>query len=148
MAFSALTFVNDGNLRLLQNAGQQWDEGTHYAALIKNAHTPAATNTTYSTISAQICTSSSYAHVALASKTLTRSGLVETMDCADIDFSSSGANTMVGRYCYILEGTAASPQSTDAVIGYIDLNSGGSADVNVNAAIAIASTGVITYTRS
>lgn len=142
MSLSSLTWVNGALTLLLSNAGQQWDEGTHYAVLVKNAHTPAATNTTYATVSANICDSANYAHVNITNKTVTGAALTAKIDSDDIDFTSGGANVMVARTMFVFEGTAGSPQSADKSVGYMDLNVGGNSDVNVNAAIVLNANGI------
>lgn len=147
MATGKFTFVGSaatsGERRLRESAGQQWDTANaHYAVLVKAAHTPTSNNTTFSTLT-NICNSANYAHKNLTGKAFLASNAI---DCDDIDFTSAGANVMIARYLYVVEGTASSPGANDRVIGYVDLNDGGTLDVNVNAAIQLATVGLVTFT--
>ena len=97
-----------------------------YAALITTSHTPnRASDTQYSHISANEATGGDYSRQALGSKTVAVESTRVRFNCGKITFTASGDVT--GRYLYLLYGTAASPQTTDVILGHIDLTGGGNA---------------------
>ena len=140
MAIQNLQFVTGGELRLRQNAGLQWDESTHYGVLVKHAHTPNVSNTTFSTLT-NICDSVNYANKDIPAKAF----LAGNVDSGSIDFTNVGVDVMTCRYLYFIEGVAASPQAGDVVIGYVDLTDVAS-DGLLNATINIDAIGIIEYT--
>lgn len=145
MSAAQLQWKNGALTRLLSASGQQWDEGSHYAVLVKNAKTPAATDTTYATISGNLCTSTNYAHQALANKAVNGAALTADLDCDDIDFTNGGADTQNARYLYVCEGSAGAPQATDAVLFHVDLNDGGNSNVDITGTIPLNANG---FTRA
>jgi hypothetical protein len=97
-----------------------------YAVLVDTAHTPdRATDDAYSDISANECGDTDYSAQALASKTIALASTSVRLSCGKITFTASG--DVSGRYVYILFGTAATPQSTDVILGHVDLTGSGNA---------------------
>ena len=136
----SFTFVNGGELRLRETGGLQWDEGNHYLILVKNAHVPLLTHTTFGDLT-NLCDSANYAHQQLTGKAF-NSG---NCDFDDPDFTSGGANVMVARYVFLIEGTAGSPQAGDRIIGYWDLNVANQIDVNIDQAMNLPTGGFLEY---
>lgn len=77
--------------------------------------------------------------VILTSKTLTRSGAVITLDCADIDTTPQGA--LDAAYCVIHLMNTGSPLTTDKLLMFFNLNE--NKTVSVNSPLVIADDGLI-----
>ena len=107
-----------------------WASYAYYAVLATNSETPDRdTQVDYADILAE-CADGDYAPVALASKAVAENSNKVSFDCAKINF---GATVSISaRYLYILQGAAASPVSTDEIVGHIDLD-GASNISSVNA---------------
>jgi hypothetical protein len=97
-----------------------------YAVLVTTTQTPdRATETQYSHISGNEATDADYDPVALASKTVALQSTRIRFNCAKITFTAAGDIT--ARYMYLLYGTAATPQTTDPILGHVDLTGSGNA---------------------
>lgn len=103
---------------------------TIMAMLLDNAYTPTAAHDALDDVSAQEVNAGTYpdyARQTLASKTITQDGSLRTVfDAADVDFGN--AVTISARYMMLFKDSGVA--GTSYLLGYIDLNSGGSANVS------------------
>jgi len=103
--------------------------GTIKCALFDNAHTPApTTNEFLSDLSNEVSSGTypDYARQTLGSKTITQGTANKVVyDAADVSFGASV--TIAARYMYLFLDTGVA--GTSKLMGYIDLNNGGSANV-------------------
>jgi len=126
-AGSFLTHVT--GLTTLLSSGNWATADAHYAVLVTNSATPdRSTESSYSDISANECSDGDYDQVNIANKAVAVSGTNVRFDCDKINFGSSV--TISARYLYVLSGDYASPQASDEIVGHVDLNDGGSADIS------------------
>lgn len=128
MTVGSFTLV-DAGLLASQNGGIVPGTDAMYAVLILNAHgAPAvATEATLADISADETVDADYDQV-VAVLTVTETAGVIKIDMAQVDFGA--AVTISARFFYLLKGAAAAPISTDPILGFMDLNDGGAADVS------------------
>lgn len=134
MAIGAATPYNLGIKRLFENATPDWDDGASNFtwALLDNAYIPALTHSVWSDVSANVCTSADYAPKAVSTRVTTESSGNVYLDSDDADFGATV--TISARYLVCLQtATAATAASTDKLVFYIDLNSGGSVNVSSSA---------------
>ena len=117
-----------------------WESSQYYAALVDNAYTPVLTHTTRADILANLTASQTL--VALASKIATYSNPNNYLDCAHITFIGN----LLAKYCVLLQGDASTPQASDLLFCYIDLNNGISANTTVDASIVLSTLGLINIT--
>lgn len=122
MSAGNFTLYDSAKLLLL-NGGLNMSSDTITAALLTDSYTPSGTHDTWSDVSADEVTDSDYAEKALASESVTGSSGTVTVDSGDISFGSSV--TITAKYLVLVLGTAGSLASTDKLIGYCDLSSGG-----------------------
>jgi len=113
--------------------------GTIKAALFDNAHTPNPTvNEFLSDLANEVNagTYPDYARQTLAGKTITQGASNKVVfDANDVSFGASV--TIVARYLYLFLDTGVA--GTSKLMGYIDLNNGGSANVaSVASAFSVA----------
>ena len=121
---------HDAGYAALLNSGN-WASDAYYAVLSTTGTDPnRATHNTFNDIPNKLSVAGDYNHQALASKTATVESTKVRFTCGKITFTSSGSIT--ARYLHIVKGTAASPQSADAVLGSIDLDGAGNAS-SINA---------------
>ena len=132
-----------GALARMMTTATAWVGASRYAVIVKNTYTPNIAHTTYADISADECDTVGYQAVQL-----TGQGFVndDSVDCDDIDVTLSDTVNPIGRYVFILEGSAASPQAADIITGSWDGSNGGNNDVTINAAVAINAARVIDIT--
>lgn len=134
-------FVDGGELRLRSEEGTRWNGGPHYSVLVESAHTPSTSHSTFSDLT-NICSSTGYAHQQLNNKAFLADG---SCTCDDVDYTAGGANPCVGRYEFIVEGTAGSPQAGDRLIGWKDQNPAAATDATFNGPINVPESGLIQY---
>ncbi len=130
MAVGAFTLVNSGLLGHLDGSIDPAGS-TFYAVLTTDASGAPnlATDIQYSNISAGEPADVDYDQVAVPlSVTEAAAGVVEVDQTAEADFGA--AVTISARYYWVLQGTAATPQTTDRILGFMDLNDGGTGDVS------------------
>lgn len=97
-----------------------------YAVLVTTTQTPdRATETQYSHISGNQSADVDYSRQVLGTKTVAVESTRIRFNCAKITFTASGDVT--GRYLYLVFGTAASPVTTDRILGHVDLTGSGNA---------------------
>lgn len=134
MAVGAFTFTDPGYLAVRKGT-IDLENDTIVGVLVDNAHTPSVVNDDlYSDISANECTDTDYT-------TNHPEGLVITgltwsqvssrnfkLDHALLNFGD--AVTISARYCYFVRRAGASLVAGDLIVGYYDLNDGGSANVS------------------
>lgn len=131
------TQVYDGAMPLLlANATTQWDDSTANSfafILLDNAYTPSDAHVDYDDVLANICTDGDYAAKDVTSRVVTDgAGSACYLDSADADFGA--AVTISARYLVCLKANSGSLVGTDKLIFYVDLNSGGAANVASTAA--------------
>ena len=119
-----------------------------YAVLVTTTHTPdRATDTAYSSISANESADADYSRQALGTKTVAVEGTNVRFNCGKITFTAEG--DVSGRYLYLLYGTAASPVAGDRILGHIDLTgSGNAASVNAEFSFTPHASGLFEIQRS
>ena len=134
MAVGAFTFTDPGFLAYLQGT-IDIDTDTMVAVLVDNAQTPSVVNDdVYSDISGNECSDSDY--TASFSEGLVIGGLTwsETssrnfkLDGNAMDFGNSV--TIAARYLYVVRRAGGTLVAGDLILGYMDLNDGGSANVS------------------
>ena len=134
MAVGAFTFTDPGMLAFLQGT-IDIDTDTMVAVLVDNAQTPSVVNDDlYSDISGNECTDTDY--TASFAEGLVLTGMAWTspssrnfkLDGNAMDFGNSV--TISARYLYVVRRAGASLVAGDLILGYMDLNDGGSANVS------------------
>jgi len=134
MAVGAFTFTDPGMLAFLQGT-IDIDTDTIVAVLVDNAQTPSVTgDDVYSDISGNECSDSDY--TASFAEGLVIGSLAWTspssrnfkLDGAAMDFGNSV--TIAARYLYVVRRAGASLVAGDLILGYMDLDDGGSANVS------------------
>lgn len=116
----ALTTAYSSGLLALTDGSVAFATDDCYAVLV-NGYTFSAAHSTYADVSGSEITSTDYDPVALTSKTVEIDGSDVLYDCDNISY---GDPVSIGPAdgVVILQGTAATPQSTDAVLLYAPLN--------------------------
>lgn len=100
-----------------------WTTDAYYAVLATTTESPdRAAQIDYEDILAE-CADADYDQVALAGKAVAVNSTKIRFTCNKITFGASV--TISARYLYILKGTAATPATSDKIIGYIDLDGAG-----------------------
>lgn len=128
MAVGTFTLTNDGKLNWLNGAIDP-DTDTIVGVLVDNAHTPSLENDNlYSDISVNECADGDYAPVVLSGVALTRSGGTVKLDANAVNYGS--AVTIAARYIYIVRRAGGTLVAGDLILGYMDLNDGGSSNVS------------------
>jgi len=103
--------------------------GTIRAVLVDNAHTPdLETDATYAAISPNECDDADYSPQTMAGIALTRAGGVVKLDANAVPFGNPV--TIAARYIYVVHQVGGALAGTDLVLGYMDLNFGGSENVS------------------
>ena len=127
------------------------DSNTFRMALVTASHTPnQSTHSTWADVSANEATGTGYTSSGkLLTCTVNRSALVVTFDCDD---QSWAASTITAKYAIIVKDADANGAlaSTDALVAFCDLETGGgSLSTTAGAfAITINASGVFTLTAS
>lgn len=128
MAVGTFTWTHQGLLNK-ENGSIDFLTDTIVGVLVDNAHTPSQANDdVYSDISGNECADGDYAPVVLSGKAITESGGVVKMDANQIDYGSTV--TIGARYVYLARRAGGSLVAGDLILGYMDLNDGGSANVD------------------
>ena len=127
MAVGTFTLTYDGKLALL-NGNIDPDGDTLVGVLVDNAHTPSLENDNlYSDISGNECTDGDYAPVVLGGVAMNRTGATVKLDANAVAYGDPV--TISARYIYVVRRAGASLVAGDLILGYMDLNNGGSANV-------------------
>lgn len=118
MTVGIFTSHDTGFAELLGN--DDWTVDDYYAVLADTTETvDRSTQINYEDI-LQECADVDYDQIALTGKTVAVDGSGNiTFDCDKINFGASV--TISARFLYILKGTAATPVTTDNIVGSIDL---------------------------
>lgn len=110
-------------------SGDDWVTDAYYAVLATTTETPdRAGQVDYVDILNEVASGGDYSPIALASKTVAVQATKIRFDCGKITFTASG--NITARYLYILKGTAATPAAADEIVGHIDLNTDGAANLS------------------
>lgn len=112
------------------------DTDSFVVALLGAGYTPSVNvDDTWSDISANQITGTGYTAggAALTSVTVTRSGGTVTFDAADVSWTSS---TITAKYAVIAKKAGASLTGTDLLLGYVELETGGTVSTT-NGTLAI-----------
>jgi len=128
------------------------DSNTFRMVLVTSTHTPnQSTHSTWADASAnEVAAGGGYStHGKLLTCTVTRSGLVTTFDCDDQSWTSS---TITAKYAMIVKDADANAAlaSTDTLVAYCDLETGGGSVSTTNGTLSITinASGVFTVTNS
>lgn len=137
-------------LASIGTGGIDLDTDTFVMALLTSAYTPAqSTHSTWADVSAaEVAAGNGYTSGGkVLSTTTTRSGLVVTFDAGDQAWDNS---TITAKYAVIVKRAGASLVSTDKLVAYSDLSSGGGSLSSSAAAFSIAfnAAGIFTLTAS
>jgi len=118
------------------------------AVLVTTTHTPdRATDTQYSHISTNECADADYSRQVVGSKTIAVEATRVRFNCGTITFTAEGDVT--GRYLYLVYGTAGSMNSTDRILGHVDLTGGGNASsINATFSFTPHANGLFEITRT
>jgi hypothetical protein len=104
---------------------------TLVGVLVLHAHGApvVATEATYADISADECADGDYGPIVLTSVDVTEpSAGIVMVDAAQVDYGA--AVTISARYFYVLRRAGGSLVAGDLILGFMDLNDGGAADVD------------------
>lgn len=128
----ALTFeMTDQALLEVAKADIDLEADGIAAVLVTTEHTPdAEADLTYADISANECADDDYSQQAVANAALTLVSRRVRFDHDLVVFTagaSGGIGNVAGRYVYYVVGTAGALNSTDRVLGYVDLTGTGNA---------------------
>lgn len=128
MTVGAFTIV-DAGLLATQNGNIVPGTDAMYAVLILHAHgaPDVANEATYADISADETADGDYAAQDVVLSVTEAAGVVK-VDMAQVDFGA--AVSISARYFYVLKGAEGAPVGGDLILGFMDLNDGGSADVS------------------
>lgn len=130
MAAGNFTLYNSAIIDFFDGT-QDWDTDSHYMILITSTYTPAGTHATLADISTNEVTDADYARQDLTTEAVTEP-TAGTARC-DADNVSFGASvTITAKYAAVLVGTVAGAASTDPVVGYVDLDTGGGSVSSTN----------------
>lgn len=125
-------------LQLLCSSAMSFSNDNIAAILLNNSYAPnVATHKYLADLSTyEIPSTGGYVRQSVSSKTVTLNGTGQTVfDCADIDFGSNVSLT--ARYLVLVDITPAT-DATRPLLGYVDLNNGGSVPVtSVNSSFRI-----------
>jgi len=131
MAVSAFTFTDPGYLATRKGTIDLENDAIR-AVLVDNAHTPSVVNDDiYSDISANECADGDYSSQLITGLTWSEvSSRNFKLDHALINFGD--AVTISARYCYFVRDADSNGTlvAGDLIVGYYDLNDGGSANVS------------------
>lgn len=119
-AFDSFVYhMAQGNIAYLTN--------TICAALLNNNYTPVTSvHDAWDDVSSHVCTSGDYAVTYLSSRTITQDSSKRTVfDAADVDYGDSVS--ISARYMVIYKDSGT--PSTSYLLWYVDLNDGGSEEV-------------------
>lgn len=134
MAVGIFTFTDPGFLAAMKNTIDP-ENDTIVGVLVDNAQTPSVVNDDlYSDISGNECTDSDY--TASFAEGLVMTGIAWTspssrnfkLDANALDFGNTV--TIAARYLYVVRRAGASLVAGDLILGFMDLNDGGSANVS------------------
>lgn len=110
------------------------DTDTIVGVLVDNAHTPSLVNDNiYSDISGNECSDGDYTAsfaegISTSISTTEPSAGVVMVDMSQLDFGS--AVTISARYLYLVRRAGGTLVAGDLILGYMDLNDGGAANVS------------------
>lgn len=130
MATGTTQLHNQAINHLTDTAGKQWNDGTSDFAfiLLTDGYTPADADLTYGDISGNECADADYAQQAASTRQITRSGGTTYFDSDPANFGTNV--TIAARYLVCVAGTAGSLNSGDVVLFRVDLNDGGTGNVD------------------
>jgi hypothetical protein len=133
MAMGQAIAYNAGIKHLLESATPDWDDATgNFAfALLDKSYVPDVAHATWGDVSVHETASSSYAPIAVGSRTIVASGGNVYLDSADANFGADV--TISARYLVCVQSDPVALQGTDKLIFYVDLNSGGAGNVSSSA---------------
>lgn len=127
MAVGTFTLTHQGKLNWLQGDIDP-DGDTLVAVLVDNAHTPSLANDdVYSDISANECSDGDYSPQVISNVTVTQASGTVKLDADIVSFGDPV--TISARYIYVVRRAGASLVAGDLILGYMDLNDGGSTNV-------------------
>lgn len=133
MAVGTFTLTNQGKLNWLKGNIDP-DGDTLVGVLVDNAHTPSVVNDdVYSDVSGNECSDGDYSPQVLTGVSLTESSGTIKLDANIVSYGDPV--TISARYIYIIRRAGASLVAGDLILGYMDLNDGGSSNVASVAAV-------------
>lgn len=134
MAIGAFTFTDPGYLACRKNT-INLESDTIVAILVDTAHTPSVvTDNEYSDISANVCADADYTGSFPNGLVVTGAAWTQTssrnfkLDANALDFGNTV--TISARYVYLVRRAGASLVAGDLIVGFMDLNDGGSTNVS------------------
>lgn len=148
MAAGNFTLYNSGVLDLLDGT-QDWSTDDHYVVLLDSGYTPSGAHTTYSNISSDEVSDADYDAQDMTGESVTEpSGGTVRADADNVSFGDPV--TITAKYAVVLVGTAAGKDAGDALVGYVDLDDGGTTVSSTNGAFTIQwnSNGLFQVTQS
>lgn len=122
MAAGQFTLYDSGHLSFFDGTFA-FATDTIVCVLLSDTYTPASTHSTYADISADEITDADYAVQTVANATVTQSSGTVTVTCDPVSFGS--AVTISAQYAVLVRRASTALASTDLLVGYVDLNSGG-----------------------
>lgn len=134
MATSAFTFYDSGKLAVL-NGSVKLGTDSLVMALATATYTPSAAHSTWADVSANEVADTDYAEKAITGAAVTIASGTVTFDSDDISFGT--AVSITAKYAILVKGTAGSLVAGDAIIGYVDLNSGGGSVSSTNSTFSV-----------
>lgn len=128
MAVGSFIAYNSFIYRAMRDAvlGESNLNGTYQALLLDNAYVPSLAHATLADVVANECTDPDYGRRNIAGLAVSQDGSSRTViDANDVDFGN--AVTIGARYIVIVCYTGVN--ATSYLVGYMDLNDGGAANV-------------------
>lgn len=119
MTISAFT-IQDSGLAAILNGTIDLDTSALYAILLVGAHTPTQAKALYSDISSNEITDAGYVRQALSGAAISSSGKQRIFNSNPVSFGSNV--TLSAKYMYVLKGAAGTPNASDPILGWVDLN--------------------------
>lgn len=124
MSAGAFTFYNSAKKDILDGT-TDLDNDTIIGILVTDGYTPSATHSTYADVSSSECTDGDYTPQELTTKAFSEASGTVTYDGDDLVYGTSV--TITAKYMMLVRRAGASLASTDLLVGYVDLDTGGGA---------------------
>jgi hypothetical protein len=118
----------DSGLELVADGTLDWAADTVAGVLVDNTYTYDAAHDTYSDITGEL-TDASYASIAVPSKSVAVESSIAIFKAGALDYDTLDNETPAGLILvHVTTGTAAAPDATDELIGFISSGFGATAD--------------------
>ena len=132
MAAGAFILYNSGKEAIIDSTFNLETAGdTIVAVLVLTGYTPAATHTTWADLVAQVVLDGDYGPITVTGQAVTETAGTVTFDAADVAFGDPV--TITAKYIALVKRVGGTLATTDPLIGYMDLDTGGGSVASTNA---------------